>query len=272
MRFMGQIDQTLIQQSTSQEISNQAPEQIATTPRPWGFWTMLGFSFLFHITFFVSSIIILMAAFLIARMHNPGLQLEVFYPFGNSGLFLSIVTIVSGFIIVGLSILFASLSKIPVNEYLCLRKANLKQYCFWLIILIIFGSLHSILKQLLDRPAIPQEMLDIYNSAGFVPLLLFSIVIISPITEEVFFRGFLFTSFKYSKAGIVGAVILTSFLWTVGHQGYDLVDLIGVFLGGVLLCLARIKTQSLYVPLAMHFLMNLIAMVELILFKHHIVS
>ena len=76
------------------------------------------------------------------------------------------------------------------------------------------------------------------------------------------FRGFLFKGLLYSKAGPVGAVVLSSLIWSALHMQYDLYGMATIFAGGLLLGLARLKSNSIYVPIVMHALWSLIATIE----------
>ena len=84
----------------------------------------------------------------------------------------------------------------------------------------------------------------------------------APIFEETFFRGFKFRGIRHSRLGPPGAVLATALAWTLMHAQYDVFALLQVFASGLLLGLARLKSQSLYVPLAMHSAANPIATVE----------
>ena len=80
-----------------------------------------------------------------------------------------------------------------------------------------------------------------------------------PFFEEFLFRGFLIEGLSRSKVGVIGAVILTSASWAIIHMQYGWFEIISIFFIGIVLCIAKIKSKSLYVPIAMHMLMNLVA-------------
>ncbi len=50
----------------------------------------------------------------------------------------------------------------------------------------------------------------------------------APLSEELLFRGFLFSGLAKSRLGLVGTAILTTLLWTALHAGYSLFGLIEV--------------------------------------------
>ncbi|HDN26885.1 MAG TPA: CPBP family intramembrane metalloprotease [Thioploca sp.] len=94
----------------------------------------------------------------------------------------------------------------------------------------------------------------------------FAIVVAAPLFEEIFFRGFLFAGFQSSRLGNTGAILLTSLAWTVIHLQYEIYELSIVFVLGIILGIARLMSQSLYVPIAIHAFANLLATIELVIY------
>jgi membrane protease YdiL (CAAX protease family) len=64
----------------------------------------------------------------------------------------------------------------------------------------------------------------------------------------------------------VGAVIITSLIWSALHAQLDAFALAGTFVGGLLLGWAMLKTRSVYIPIIMHTTWNLIATIEVALY------
>ncbi len=95
-----------------------------------------------------------------------------------------------------------------------------------------------------------------------MPLLWIALIVAAPVFEEIFFRGFLFRGFLGSRLGSFGTIVVTSLLWTVIHIQYDLYDMASIFVIGLLLGLSRFRSRSLYVPIAMHAVNNLVAAIE----------
>jgi uncharacterized protein len=98
-------------------------------------------------------------------------------------------------------------------------------------------------------------------------LLWATLLVAAPLMEETLFRGFMIRGIERSRLGAAGAIIIASAAWTLMHVQYDGYGMSQVFLMGILLGAARLRTQSLYPPLAMHSLANLIATIELIVFN-----
>ena len=77
-------------------------------------------------------------------------------------------------------------------------------------------------------------------------------VLVAPVVEEVFFRGMLLTRWSL-KWGPTAGVIGSSIVFGLFHVGF-----VGAFAFGVAMCLLYIKTNTLIVPMAAHFLNNLV--------------
>jgi membrane protease YdiL (CAAX protease family) len=97
------------------------------------------------------------------------------------------------------------------------------------------------------------------------PLLWFALMVMAPLSEEILFRGFVFKGLQNSRVGAIGAILIANIVWSAMHAQYDAYGIAQVFIAGLLLGAARLKTNSIYVPIAMHSFMNLIATVEIVL-------
>ena len=84
-------------------------------------------------------------------------------------------------------------------------------------------------------------------------LVLFSVLVVAPVTEEFIFRGVLLHRWGV-KWGIGPAIVLTSVLFGVLHS-----NLVGLFVFGVVMSLLYLSTRSLVVPMVAHALNNAIA-------------
>ncbi|QOL25844.1 CPBP family intramembrane metalloprotease [Thalassotalea sp. LPB0316] len=90
------------------------------------------------------------------------------------------------------------------------------------------------------------------------------IVLIAPIAEELFFRGFLYKGWcENAKNKYIGYISI-SFLFTLLHwQTYDLLALAWIFLFSVFLCHIRNHSQTITAPILIHSLNNLIGFLSL---------
>lgn len=74
----------------------------------------------------------------------------------------------------------------------------------------------------------------------------------APISEELIFRGFLFSALARSRLGVGGAAVFTTAAWTSLHAGYSIYGLAEVFAVGLFFSWALWKTGSLRVPIFCH--------------------
>lgn len=110
-------------------------------------------------------------------------------------------------------------------------------------------------------------MSQAYHNAHCLPLLWITVVVAAPLGEETLFRGFMIPGIRHSWLGAMGAIAITSASWSLMHMQYDGYTIFQIFLLGILLGVARLKTQSLYPALAFHSLCNLLAMIKLTVFE-----
>ena len=159
--------------------------------------------------------------------------------------------------------LFAWLKRgATIRGYLGLQGATLRVGLTWLGIMLLYAAATDGLTYALGRPIVPEFMVNAYKSAGFLPPLWIALVVMAPVFEEVFFRGFMLEGFRRTKLGAIGAVLLTSIVWAGIHIQYDAYQIGTIFVGGLILGTAKIRTRSVLVTMAMHCLQNLIATIE----------
>ncbi len=127
--------------------------------------------------------------------------------------------------------------------------------------LILFSIASISLTEMVLRHIYPElakefsnyEIIGTNTSLKAKIVLFINIIILAPICEEFIFRGFLFhrLSEKYSTTT---GIILSSLIFALLH-----VSPVGAFIFGVLMCWIYMKTQSLWIPIGIHFLNNAIA-------------
>lgn len=235
-------------------------------PRPWGFWLTLVFSIFVYGVFTVVQIPVAFVAVAFWAIVHQGSNVRAYAEtLGSNGLFIAVSTCVAVPVCVGATLLLVwARNYIGFRDYLALRRVGVLRVIGWMILTVVcvFGT--DYIRTALGEPPIPGEITKWFETAGFAPLLWFTIALAAPVFEEVLFRGFMFRGFAASPAGVPGAIVLTALLWAVAHLGeYGIVDVSAVFTLGLLLGLARARTGSLYVPLAMHVLNNTISTIQI---------
>ncbi len=236
--------------------------------RYWGFWSTILLSILVFVIFsVVQSIGIISYLYLsnpesVTALTDPNSSYAATQFLEHdllNGDAIAVGEIPAAIIGVLLIIWFASMRKpLTVDEYLDLNIPSLKSMFGFLGLLVLAMVLMESVNYIWDRPT-PEFMTKVYANTKNLPLFWIAVSVAAPFFEEFLFRGFLLEGMARSKIGLTGAVIITSAIWAVIHMQYGWFEIISIFFIGILLCLAKIKSKSLYVPIAMHMLMNLAA-------------
>lgn len=91
-------------------------------------------------------------------------------------------------------------------------------------------------------------------------LRVLAVCFLGPILEELIFRGLLFYRFtKVLKINHWVVVILLAAVWAAMHYTYSVPVIAVIFVSGILLGAAMVKSRSLIVPIIMHICWNLYA-------------
>jgi membrane protease YdiL (CAAX protease family) len=233
---------------------------------PWGAWATAGWGVVLLIAFFIFQGFVYAGFATVEAVKNPGLSInEMMKSIGINGFVISVTYCITTPFSIGLIVLCVWLRHGPsVKRYLGLNAVTPRTMLMWLGIVTIFALASDVLTRLLGRPIVPEFMVHVYETVSVAPLLWIALLAAAPLFEEFFFRGFLFEGFQQSQLGPTGTILLTSLGWTVLHLQYGAYELVTIFVLGILFGVARLKTRSIYPPLAMHALFNLFAMVQLV--------
>jgi hypothetical protein len=233
---------------------------------PWGFWATIGFSLVIGVAYILIQTILVVVFIVAAKLRDANFDFDrTIGSIESNGFCLAAATCVSNPFVIALTALFAKIRKtITVKQYLCLHRVGWRELGKWSLVVVLFVICHDTLIFLLGRPIVPDFMLAAYKTAYSLPLLWLALMVMAPLAEEIFFRGFLFTGIEGSKLGPAGAIIITALAWSVMHLQYDIYDIAGLFVGGLLLGFARLRSNSIYPPIVMHALQNLIATIEVV--------
>ena len=232
----------------------------ATAPRPWGLWPTLAISVAVLGAYFLLHLLVF--AVLESTPWKPGVPGIDREYFPATGMLYTIATFISAPLCVLLIFLFARLRKdFRPGTYLGFCRITAGRLLRWLLYTLPVIVAIEVLLLLTSRP-VQEFMLDLYRTAPSLPSLFLALVLFTPLFEETLFRGFLFRGIRHSRLGAAGAVILSAVLWTALHTQYDLPGTASIFFLGIFLGIARERTGSLYVPLAIHSMINIIALAE----------
>lgn len=242
-------------------LDNQKEDMSAEPP---GLKATLGFSAIILALYSALQILVATAFVSAAKAEHPELDLEVYArSLSSNGFCIGVMAVVSGLICTPLTLWFTKLRKnISVRDYIGFKEPLKREWVQWLLFLVAFLFLSDGVSWLLHQPIVPPFMVDTYKTASSLPVLLFAIVVVAPIFEEIFFRGFLFQGIRYSRLGPIGAIGITSLVWALIHLQYDIYGMATVFALGLLFGIARLKTDSIHLLMVMHSVVGLVATME----------
>jgi membrane protease YdiL (CAAX protease family) len=132
----------------------------------------------------------------------------------------------------------------------------------WFLIILGFVVFSDGLSILIGKPIVPEFMSKTYASLNSPWILWMALLVAAPLSEELFFRGFLIKGLSASLLRWYGAVILSSAAWAIVHQQYDLYGMVTIFSLGLILGVARVKTGSIILTMFLHSFCTLIAIAE----------
>jgi uncharacterized protein len=234
-------------------------------PRIWGFWGTALWGLFIFAALFVGQIAVV-AWFVLLRAGPVDLAAAIHVVGGGLTISLSVI--------MGLPAVLAALwiairiSGTPFTEYLALRGTAWRNYLIGVVGLFVLVMGWDLLSRATGREIAPGFMGDVLNSAradGALWLLVIAFCVAAPVSEELFARGFLYRGWSESPLGPVGAIILSSLVWTALHLQYDWFFFGEVFSIGLLLGYLRYRFNSTWLTISVHGLNNLAAVVQTML-------
>ena len=153
--------------------------------------------------------------------------------------------------------------------FLTIKSINIKTLSKVLGAGIVFLLLQHAVIQIFEINT-PQFLLDVKaltHSTFDLLLIVLSICVVAPIVEEIIFRGLGYSRLVKSAVGSIGAVLITSLVFTVIHIQYDLEVLMILFCFALLLAAVRYKTNNIVYCIALHALNNITATAQLYLYQ-----
>lgn len=225
----------------------------------YGFFKSLGIGFLI---FFVFSIIQTLILF-IYILATQTVQLEnieqILMSLALNGDAIAVAEIPAAIFGVWFVFYFSGKRKlIDAKSYLKMNPPDWWDSLKWLGVMVLVVIAMQIINTVFERET-PDFMNQIYNGSSNHLLLGIAVVIAAPFFEEFLFRGFIFEGLLHSRIGLIGALIIPAATWAVIHVQYGLFEIATIFIIGIILAIAKYRTQSIYIPIFMHMFMNLTA-------------
>lgn len=184
---------------------------------------------------------------------------------GSESLTTIVLTGLIDAVLIGAAIVFASMTQPPRPWHFGLRRTRFWPAVGWAGLGLVAFVVFVIVYGAFVRPDAEQTVTeDLGLREGMATLVLGGVlvVLVAPVAEEVFFRGFFYRSLR-SSLGVWSAAAVTGAVFGLIHvnpTSLDTIQLVPVlgFLGFVF-CLVYERTGSLYPVIAMHSLNNMLA-------------
>jgi membrane protease YdiL (CAAX protease family) len=112
---------------------------------------------------------------------------------------------------------------------------------------------HNIILSMAGVVTQGEQVFQLFNLLENPLAFILAGVLVAPLSEEIFFRGFLFSGFR-QRFGWKKAALLSSVFFSLAHM--ELVTLIPTFILGYLLAYLFHRSNSLWPGVILHFLVN----------------
>jgi membrane protease YdiL (CAAX protease family) len=158
-------------------------------PRPFGPLASIGLTVLLVIAMIVvqGAVAIVISIFMAGTAAHAGPSRE----HALDGLLVSVGSLASVPVVIGVLALFVRARRIPLREYLALRVTGARQSALAVGGMLALMAASDLTSLLLGRPLAPPSMVEIYQS-GWHVLVFLAVVLAAPLSEEPIFRGFLY--------------------------------------------------------------------------------
>jgi membrane protease YdiL (CAAX protease family) len=244
--------------------ANQIPPS-QPAPRPPQTWKFIGTS-LWGVVIFAALFLgqLAVVGILLLRQEGP-VNFSSLKDVLGGGVALSL-SVITGLPAVLLAIWIAtSRTRISFADYLGLHWTSWSNAAKALLALIVLVTAWDMLSRALGREVTAGFMVDVLKSAqadNAVWLLVIAFCVAAPVTEEFFVRGFLYRGWSESFLRPVGAIVLSSAVWTAMHLQYDWFFFAEIMSIGLLFGYVRYRTGSTWLTVVLHGLNNLAATVQ----------
>jgi membrane protease YdiL (CAAX protease family) len=232
-------------------------------PRIWKFWGTSLWGLLLFAAMFAGQFL-LVAAFFLTK--GPPFDLASIKAVASAGTVISLSVMMGLPAVLALLWLATRMARTPFADYLALRRISWIDLLIGMVALIALIVGWDLLSRALGRDMTPGFMVEVLRSAqadGSLWLLVIAFSLAAPVTEELMVRGFLYRGWSESFLGALGAIVLSSLVWTAMHaQYYDWFPFCEVMSIGLLLGYMRYRSNSTWLTIIMHSINNLAATLQ----------
>ncbi len=163
---------------------------------------------------------------------------------------------------VGAMAVLALLCKLPWSSYYGRWGFTWRQAGGWLAGMALLLGAAALGVLMLGQPLVLEWMISVYETAGWMPFFAVALCVLAPIYEELFFRGFLIRGLEQSRLGATGGIVLSSAVWAAIHLQYPFHGVVIIFIMGLFLGAAWVRTRSLGLVIVLHGAANALALAQ----------
>ena len=150
-------------------------------------------------------------------------------------------------------------NRLSPRDDLGLQRPRARDAIVYTVLFALLMAMFELLYWRSSGDAAPSDWRARYSGAALYVRVVFAAAIY-PLAEELFFRGFLLGLIR-KKARVLIAVLATSIAFTALHSlGGSWLGALQIFTDGVFFATVRVRSGSLYLPMAFHVIGNSIAM------------
>mgnify|MGYP003617134485 CR=1 FL=1 len=237
-------------------MSDTATAKVAPIQAPrWGFWMTCVWMGGYFVALSLIAWVLVVAYMMVSGI--PVTRAEIALLRENTD-FLASISMYAEVIGLPLILLMITSKKGSVwKDYLPYRAVAVGRVILWLILCYFALFIAGDIGQRLGLPR--SDFMEQVGATQTPWSMIISVVLVAPIVEEMLFRGFMYAGFERS-IGALPAVLLSSLIFTAIHSQYQWAELLVVLVLGLVLGLARMRTQSLITPTVIHMVNNGLSM------------
>jgi hypothetical protein len=227
----------------------------AARPPPWGIPATIAWLLVAFLVGLIGAAMV----FGVWQGGRPGLR-----NFNYDGVLIAIGTIASVPLQIGILAFAAQMRNWRPLDYFALAMPRRGEIVFALICALALDLVFDGMLYVTGRDLVPAFQMEAYQTAkdaGWLTGLMFAVVIVAPIGEEIAFRGFLYRGLARPGREML-AIGVIALVWALLHLQYDWLGMMQIFAVGLMLGWFRWASGSTALTVMMHMLINFQAMIE----------
>ena len=173
-------------------------------------------------------------------------------------------TVLQNALLVLTAVGFAALVARPTARDFGFVPMPLRRVGAWVLVAgVVFYAVSGLYSALVDRQGQQDvvEALGAERGLGYLVTAGLIVIVLAPVTEELFFRGFMFRSLRNRLPFAAAAAVVGAIFGAIHYSGPETLPLIPLLaLLGVLFCFLYERTGSLYPAIALHAINNSVAL------------